>query len=319
MKEKMVLITGANGFLGRHLCAEMYQQGWRVKAATRSVDPLIAGAEPVMVGSIDGGINWADALSGVDAVVHLAARVHVIRDDATNPLAEFRAVNVGGTLNLARQAVKAGVRRFLFLSSIGVNGHATQGVPFDESSEPAPHSEYSVSKYEAEQGLQEIAAKSVMEIIIIRAPLVYGPSAPGNFAKLINFTSKSYPLPLGAIRNRRSFVSTYNLLDFIVTCLDHPAAANQTFLVSDGEDLSTTELLRRLAAALNVPTRLLPVPQKLLEAGFKIVGKSVLAQRLCGSLQVDITKARTMLDWNPPVSVDEGLRITAEHFLRGRG
>lgn len=315
----MVLITGANGFLGRHLCTEMLQQGWRVKTATRSVDPLIAGAEPVMVGSIDGEINWADALSGVDAVVHLAARVHVISDKATDPLAEFRAVNLDGTLNLARQAVKAGVRRFLFLSSIGVNGNATHGVPFDELSEPDPHSEYTVSKYEAERGLHEIASKSVMEIVIIRPPLVYGPGVPGNFAKLINFTSKSYPLPLGAIRNRRSFVSIYNLLDFIVTCLNHPAAANQTFLVSDGEDLSTTELLRRLAAALNVPTRLLPVPQKLLEAGFSMLGMGDLAQRLCGSLQMDIAKAGKMLDWNPPVSVDEGLRRTAEHFLRGRG
>lgn len=316
---KTVLVTGANGFIGRALVSEMHREGWRVKAATRSVDPLTMRATSVVVGSIDRETDWTNAVNGVDTVVHLAARVHVMRDEAIDPLTEFRVVNVDGTLNLASQAAKAGVRRFLFLSSIGVNGDATYGVPFDESSEPAPHSEYAFSKYEAEQGLQEIAVKSPMEIVIIRPPLVYGPNAPGNFAKLINFISKSYPCPLGAIRNRRSFVSICNLIDFIVSCIDHPAAANQTFLVSDGEDLSTTDLLRRMATMLNVPARLLPVPQRLLEASFKFLGKNDLAQRLCGSLQVDISKARTLLDWTPPVSVNEGLRRTAQGFLHEKG
>lgn len=314
----MVLITGANGFLGQKLCTEMLLQGRRVKAATRSADSLVAGIEPAIVGSIGGKTSWADVLSGVDTVVHLAARVHMIHDEATDTLAEFRTVNVDGTLNLARQAVKSGVKRFLFLSTIGVNGNETHGVPFDELSEAAPHSDYSVSKYEAERGLQEIALNNFMEIVIIRSPLIYGPNAPGNFAKLINLISKSYPLPLGAIRNQRSIISIYNLLDFIITCIDEPQASNQIFMVSDGEDLSTTELICRLAAALNVPTHLLPVPQKFLKACFVLLGKGSLAQQLCGSLQVDITKAVKMLDWNPPVSVNEGLRHTAEYFLQSR-
>lgn len=313
-----MLITGANGFLGQKLCKDMLQQGWRVKAATRSLDSIIEGVEPAIVGSIDGETRWVDVLGNVDTVVHLAAHAHIIHDEATDSLAEFRAVNVDGTLNLARQAVKAGIKRFLFLSTIGVNGNATHGVPFDELSKPAPYSGYTTSKYEAEQGLQEIASKSSMEVVIIRSPLVYGPNAPGNFARLINLTSKSYPLPLGAIRNQRSIISIYNLIDFIVTCIDEPQAANQIFMVSDGEDLSTTELICRLAAALNVPTRLLPVPQKFLKACFVLLGKGSLAQQLCGSLQVDITKAVKMLDWNPPVSVNEGLRHTAEYFLQSR-
>lgn len=264
--------------------------------------------------------NWARGLNGVDTVVHLAARVHVMADKATDPLTEFRRVNVNGVLNLARQAAKAGIRRFIYLSSIKVNGEQTlPGRFFTEQDVPAPLDPYGVSKHEAEEGLRKLAQQTDMEVVIIRPPLVYGPGVKANFLNMMRWLHKGVPLPLGAIHNYRSLVALDNLIDLIITCIKHPAAANQTFLVSDREDISTTELLRRMAAALDVPARLLPVPQKLLEMGFKMAGKSDLAQRLCGSLQVDITKACAMLDWKPLISVDEGLRRTAEGFLRGRG
>ncbi|BAN36674.1 NAD-dependent epimerase/dehydratase [Sulfuricella denitrificans skB26] len=243
-----------------------------------------------------------------------------MHEKATDPLTEFRSVNVEGTLNLANQAAKAGVRRFVYLSSIKVNGEKTlPGRPFAERDVPAPLDPYGVSKHEAEEGLRKLAQQTGMEVVIIRPPLVYGKEVKANFLNMMRWLYKGVPLPFGAIHNRRSLVALDNLVDFIVVCLDHPAAANQTFLVSDGEDTSTTELLRRMAIALNVPTRLLPVPQKLLEVGFKMVGKNDLAQRLCGSLQVDIAKSCTVLDWKPLISVDEGLRRTAEYFLRSRG
>lgn len=317
-------MTGATGFIGRALCSELLRHGHSVCAATRSIEDskrlAQEGVEAIAVGTVDAGTDWHKALSGCKAVVHLAARVHVMRDETTDPLAEFRAVNVEGTLNLARQAAKAGVRRFIFLSSIKVNGELTlPGQPFTEHDVPAPLDAYGVSKHEAEEGLRKIAQQADMEVVIIRLPLVYGPGVKANFLSILRWLQKRVPLPFGAINNRRSLVALDNLLDFIATCLGHPSAANQTFMVSDGEDISTTELLHRMATVLNVPARLLPVPQKLLETGFKLVGRNDLAQRLCGSLQVDITKARTTLGWNPPISVDEGLRRTAQHFLRGLG
>jgi len=243
--------------------------------------------------------------------VHCAARVHVMADTAANPLAEFRRVNVQGTLNLARQAAAAGVRRFAFVSSIGVNGAETFGLPFSAQDVAAPHSPYAVSKYEAELGLQALAAETGMEVVIIRPPLVYGLGAPGNFGSLIRWLRRGVPLPLGAIHNQRSLVSLDNLVDLIVTCLTHPAAINQTFLVSDGEDVSTTELLRRMGQALGRPARLVPVPVSWLKLAAKLVGKPDVAQRLCGSLQVDIEKTRRLLGWTPPLSLDQGLKRAA--------
>lgn len=311
-----LLITGGQGFVGKALVDSAILRGLTVRVSSRqNLITTDRRLEYCQTGELGAATDWSVALQGVDTLVHCAARVHVLNDVASDPLAEFRVVNVEGTLNLARQAAKVGIRRFIFLSSIGVNGNATHGVAFDEASKPAPHSIYACSKHEAEQGLQEIASKASMGIVIVRPPLVYGPNAPGNFAKLIKFISKSYPCPLGAIRNLRSFISIYNLVDFILTCLDHPTAANQTFLVSDGEDLSTTDLLRRMALALNVPLRLLPIPQMFIENGLMLVGKTELAQRLCSSLQIDISKARTLLSWNPPISVDEGLHRTAQWFL----
>lgn len=315
-----VLITGATGFVGKPLCAELFRQGQPVRAAVRSASRQVENIETVSIGEVNAETDWTDALRGINTVIHLAARVHVMKDNAADPLDAFRKVNVDGTLNLARQAAESGVQRFVFISSIKVNGESTVlGRPFAADDRPAPLDSYGISKREAEDALRQLADKTGMEVVIIRSPLVYGPSVKANFLNMMLWLHKGVPLPFGAINNRRSLVALDNLIDFIVTCLDHPAAANQTFLVSDGEDLSTTDLLVRMAGALDVPVRLLPVPQKLLEAGLKVVGKGDLAQRLCGSLQVDITKACTMLDWKPLISVDEGLRRTAEHFLRTQG
>jgi nucleoside-diphosphate-sugar epimerase len=311
-----MVVTGAGGFIGRELCAEAASRGMALRSITRSPSDLTTGIENVVVGCIDGNTDWQDVLAGGEVVVHLAARVHVMQEASADPLAEFRWVNVQGTLNLARQAAAVAVRRFVFISSIKVNGEATTaGASFYADEFPAPLDPYGVSKMEAEQGLREIAAKTGMEVVIIRPPLVYGPGVKANFQAMMRWLSRGVPLPLGAINNKRSLVALDNLVDLIVTCIDHPAAANQTFLVSDGEDLSTTQLLRRMGQAMGKPARLIPVPPALLKAGAALVGKPELAQRLCGSLQVDIAKTRELLGWSPPISVDEGLRRAAGGWI----
>jgi UDP-glucose 4-epimerase len=304
-----LVVTGASGFVGRALCLEAVAKGLKVQPATRSpCDFPVVGAS-VAVGPVNGATDWSAALAGCSAVVHLAARVHVMQDAALDPLAEFRRVNVQGTLNLARQAAAAGVKRFVFVSSVKVNGEATQpGQPFGADDAPAPQDAYGISKMVAEQGLRQIANDTGMEVVIIRPPLVYGPGVKANFAAMVRWLQRGVPLPLGAIYNRRSLVALDNLVDFILTCLTHPAAANQTFMVSDGEDVSTTELLRRVGQALGRPARLLPVPAGALKAAAAVLGKGDMAQRLCGSLQVDITKTRDLLGWAPMVTLDEGLR-----------
>lgn len=263
--------------------------------------------------ALDTNSDWSALLQGVDVVVHAAARVHVMRDTAPDPLRAFRAVNVDGSLHLARQAAAAGVRRFIFISSIKVNGEMSSlGQPFTALDVPAAQDHYGVSKAEAEAGLRQLAAETGMEVTIIRPPLVYGPGVKANFLSLMRWVARGIPLPLGAIHdNRRSLVALDNLVDLIVTCIDHPAAANQTFLASDGEDLSTTALLRRLAGAMEVPSRLIPVPVSMLEWGAAIVGKRAMIQRLCSSLQVDVEPTLTRLGWTPPISVDEGLHRAA--------
>lgn len=230
-------------------------------------------------------------------------------DPSADPLTEFRRVNVEGTLNLARQAAAAGVQRFIFISSIKVNGEETApGDAFTASDVPAPQDPYGLSKFEAEEGLRSLAQQTGMEVVIIRPPLVYGPSVKGNFASMIKLVQKGLPLPLGAIHNKRSLVGIDNLVDLIIRCIDHPAAANQTFLASDGVDLSTTELLRSVVKAMGKPSRLVPVPASLLQTGAGLLGKKAMAQRLLGSLQVDISKTREVLGWEPPYTVEEGLR-----------
>lgn len=304
-----VLVTGLNGFVGLSLCAEMQRQGWQVRGAVRSSCQLPSGVELVSVGAIEGDTDWAGTLEGIDVVIHLAARVHIMHDAAADPLTAFRAVNVEGTLNLARQAAVAGVKRFIFISSVKVNGESTQpGRAFTEADVPNPQDAYGQSKHEAEQGLRQLAADTGMEVVIIRPPLVYGPGVKANFAALMRAVQRGWPLPLGAVHNQRSLVALDNLVDFIVTCITHSQAANQTFLVSDGQDLSTTALVRGMARAAGVPARLLPVPVWALQAGATLLGKGGAVQRLCGNLQVDISKARRVLGWVPPVSVEEGLR-----------
>ena len=311
-----ILVTGANGFVGRALCSEALARGAAVRGVTRALSDLPTGVDNVVVGSINGSTDWLDVLADCEVVVHLAARVHVMQEATADPLEEFRRVNVQGTLNLARQAAAAGVRRFVFVSSIGVNGAETFKKPFVDHDQAAPHSPYAVSKHETELGLQALASETGMEAVIIRPPLVYGPNAPGNFGSLMRWLQRGVPLPLGAIHNQRSLVALDNLVDLFVTCLTHPAAANQTFLVSDGEDVSTTELLHRMGHAMGKPARLLPVPASWLKLAATLVGKKDMAQRLCGSLQVDIEKTRRLLGWTPPLTLDQGLKKAAEGLVR---
>ena len=286
-----VLITGASGFIGSQLSYLLTTLGFMVRRTTRSqIYEPSQSAGWITVGDIDNNTDWRSSLDGVEIVVHLAACAHVLRDDKElDSLRSYRYVNTEGTINLARQAAEAGVFRFVFLSSIGVNGAESFQVPFTEKDTPAPHSPYAVSKYEAELGLLKLAKQTNMEVVILRPPLVYGPGAPGNFNTLIRWLAQAKPLPLGAVNNRRSFVSLDNLLDLIVTSINHPAAANQTFLVSDGEDISTTEFLERIGNALDRPARLIPVPPRLLQWAAKLLCKEHVAQKLLGNLQVDIS------------------------------
>lgn len=305
-----VLITGGRGFVGMALATGALSKGFAVRISSRQklITPR-SRLEFCQVGDLSPTTDWFAALQGIDIVVHCAGRAHVMKETAVDPLATFRTINLDGTLSLARQAAGAGVARFVFISSIGVNGAQTVlGKPFSETDKPNPHNPYALSKWEAEQGLLGIAAETGMEVVIIRPPLVYGYKAPGNFAALMRAVQRCWPLPLGAVRNQLSLVALSNLVDFIITCITHPQAANQTFLLSDGQDLSTTELVRSMAQAAGVPARLLPAPVWALQAGATLLGKGDAVQRLCGNLQVDISKARSLLGWSPPMSVEEGLR-----------
>ena len=306
-----ILVTGASGFVGKSLTAELFRQGYAIGAAVRSTKSQINYAEVVVVGEIDGNTDWTNALRSVDVVIHLAARVHVMKESFANPLAEFRKVNVDGTQQLAESAANASVKRFVYVSSVKVNGEQTGLSPFIELDIPNPQDPYGVSKLEAEQGLKRIAEETGMEVVIIRPPLVYGAGVKANFASMMRVVKRGIPLPFGAIYNKRSFVYVENLVSFILLCIDHPAAANQTFLVSDGHDISTSGLLRGCAQALGVKPRLLPIPQRLIEVCAAIIGKRDVARRLCGNLQVDISKARTLLGWTPPISVADALKATA--------
>lgn len=314
----MILVTGATGFVGRSLCAKLARSHALRVVAREPASALLPPGVETFSGNLSSSTDWSDALTDVGVVVHCASRVHVMNEQAAYPLAEFRRVNVDGTMRLALQAAQAGVKRFVFLSSIKVNGEATQpGYPFLADQPPAPEDPYGISKREAEEGLRTLAQETGMEVVIIRPPLVYGPGVKANFLAMMRWLKRGIPLPLGAVtENRRSLVALDNLVDLIVTCLDHPAAANQTFLVSDAESLSTAALLRRMGDAIGRPTRLIPVPVPMLQLGAGLLGKRGMAQRLCGSLEVDISKTRDLLGWAPSISVDEGLRQTAEAFMQ---
>jgi UDP-glucose 4-epimerase len=312
-----ILLTGATGFVGGAILKRLYNdKKYPVVAVVRGESQLEVQDVPTLrIGSFDGDTQWLGDLTNPDVIIHSAARVHVMNDAESDPLAAFRKVNVEGTLNLARQAAASGARRFIFISSIKVNGEGTTaGAAYTSGDAPAPVDPYGISKMEAEQALRQLAAETAMEVVIIRPVLVYGPGVKANFLSMMRWLNKGVPLPFGAIHNKRSLVALDNLVDLVVTCIDHPAAANQTFLVSDGEDLSTTALLSKMASALHKPARLIPVPSWVLQHGASLLGKKALSQRLCGSLQVDIEKTRTLLDWEPPVSVDEALVATALHF-----
>lgn len=314
----MIFVTGATGFVGnaliRRLCADDTTR--QIIAAVRRGQADWPGRVlPYQIGDLTPSTDWSLALKGVCAVVHCAARVHVMLDTSVNPLEEFRRINVQSTLNLARQAAASGVRRFVFISSIKVNGETTQpGRPFRADDIPAPLDPYGVSKMEAEQALLELGQQTGMEIVIVRPPLVYGPGVKANFAAMMRWVSRGIPLPLGRIQNARSLVALDNLVDLLVVCLAHPAAAGQIFLVSDGEDVSVTELLRRLGKAMERPARLLPIPGAWIKLAATLLGKSAVAQRLCGSLQVDIEKTRQLLGWNPPLTLDQGLKQAVERL-----
>jgi nucleoside-diphosphate-sugar epimerase len=300
----MIAVTGYSGFVGQQLLAALSDHPCLLlgRKAHQDYYPFV----PFDLGS-KSGFDITESLVGVDTLIHLAARAHVLSESSKDPLSEFRAVNTEATLNLARQAAQAGVKRFIFLSSIGVNGISNTS-PFSIDDSPAPVEDYAVSKFEAEVGLRKIAAETGMEVVIIRPPLVYGPNAPGNFGKLAKLASKNLPLPFGAIHNKRSLVSLDNLVDLIITCINHPNAANQTFLVSDDHDVSTTELLNAMTLASGKQSRLIPVPVSVLRLAGRLTGKLAVIDRLCGNLQVDISHTKEVLGWKPPVSFQDGIQ-----------
>ena len=348
-----ILITGVNGFVGKALCVKAVQHGFAVRTALRKPGEAQEKIEAIVVGEINGATDWENALRDVDVVIHLAARVHVMREHAENPVEEFRKVNVAGTERLARAAVAFGVKRFVFVSSIKVNGECTSsgsslekippsppfaeagslqssgapnGVPlagekwgtlrfvFSETDEANPQDPYGVSKWEAEQILHRVAAETGLEVVIVRPPLMYGAGVKGNFAQMLKVLAKGIPLPLASVSNLRSLVYIGNFVDALLECTTHPMAAGQTYLVSDGEDVSTPDLLRQLGAAMERPARLFPCPPILLRLAGGLLGKSDQIDRLLGSLQVDSSKIRRELGWRPPYTLQQGLQATAEWY-----
>jgi UDP-glucose 4-epimerase len=310
-------LTGATGFVGSAVLTKLLKInhiplviGRRKSKSGHKIDEFVVDA-------IDSKTDLKDSLVDCDVLIHCAARVHVMGENSSNPLEEFREINTSGTLNVAQQAAEAGLRRFIFISSIKVNGESTElGFPFKPDDNFIPTDPYGRSKYEAEVGLRKLAEKTDMEVVIIRPPLVYGPGVKANFASMMKWIDKGFPLPLGGIKgNKRSLVSVDNLVHLIVTCIDHPNAANQTFLVSDDDDVSTSQLIANMATALDVPNRLLPIPNTWFILAAKLMGKPAIAQRLCGSLQVDISKTKELLNWLPPYSSAESMKKTADAFL----
>lgn len=312
-----LLVTGATGFVGSAIQQRIITDGqYDLTIAARRNVTVPNAVRFVSVADLAAETDWSDALQGVDVVIHSAARVHVMNDGLVDPLAEFRKVNVDGTLRLARQAVAVGVKRFVFVSSIKVNGESTESrAPYTADAQPYPVDPYGISKYEAEQGLLSLAQETGLEVVIVRPVLVYGPGVKANFRSMMKWVNRGVPLPLGAIHNKRSLVALDNLVDLILTCVKHPSAANQVFLVSDGKDLSTTEMLQELGVSMNKPARLLSINMTWLNLIFRLLGRSGFSQRLCGSLQVDIQKNWDLLGWTPPVSIKDAMEKTTRAYL----
>lgn len=314
-----VLVTGASGFVGLRLCARLADAGHRVKAAVRSESAALAALAPgvsvVRVGDIGAETDWQAALDGVDMVAHLAARAHVMHDDAPDPLAAYRRVNVAGSERLARAAAAAGVSRLIYLSSIKVNGEATFNAPFSESDAPAPLDAYGRSKWEAEQALSRIAAETGLGLTVLRPPLIYGPGVKGNVARLLSWIDRGLPLPFASVVNRRSLIYLENLIDAILAVMLHPEPG-KTYLLSDAYDLSTPQLIRALARGLDKAPRLLPVPPSLLRLAGACTGQSDAVGRLLGSLQIDASRIAAELGWRPAHDPEQGLILTAQAYAR---
>ncbi len=313
-----VLVTGANGFIGNAFCRRMLAEGRPVRGAIRSLSPKSAlppGMEAVEVGSIGPSTEWETALEGIDTVVHLAARVHVMDEGSADPITAYREVNLAGTRRLAQLAASKAVQRFVYVSSIKVNGEG-RSTPYTGDEMPAPVDPYGISKLEAEQELQSLAGKTGLEVAIVRPPLVYGPEVKAKFLQLIKIVDRGIPLPLAGATNQRSMIFLENLVDALYICTTHPAAVGQTFLVSDGEDLSTSELIQKISSALGRPARLFPLPSELLRFLGRLIGKTKAVSRLQETLIVDSTKIRIELDWKPPYSMEEGLKKTADWYLQ---
>ncbi|MFA6013853.1 MAG: SDR family oxidoreductase [Gallionellaceae bacterium] len=308
---KSFLITGATGFVGKSLYRELLLKGHSVRVAVRQVSDDL---NSIVVGNIDQNTDWHAALNNVQVVIHLAARVHVMHDTADDPLREFRRVNTAGTEKLARAAAAAGAKRLVYVSSIKVNGEATVDKIFTEADLPCPQDPYGISKFEAEQALKKVSQETGLDIVVIRPPLIYGAGVKGNFEQMLRFLSKGIPLPLSLIKNQRSLVYIGNLVDALITCAVHPAAAGQTYLLSDGDDISTPDLLRELGKGLGCPAWLLPCPPGILKFVGSVTGRSDQIERLLGSLQVDSGKIRRELNWTPPYTVQQGLHATAEWY-----
>jgi len=310
-----ILITGANGFIGSHLGETMVSRGFQVRGAVRGSANVPDGVEIVTVGNINDTMDWTDALNGVDVVIHLAARVHVMKEASSDPLAEFLKANLRGTVNLAEQAVKAGVKRFVYVSSIKVNGEETiAGQTYSECDAPAPQDPYGISKWQAEQSLQRIEKDSGLEVVIVRPPLVYGPGVKGNFIRLLSAIDRGVPLPVAGANNERSLLFVGNLADALINCTLHPAAAGKTFLISDGLDISTGNLIGRIAASLGRESRSFYFPPVLLRIFATLLGRSAQIDRLFGSLRINNEKICADLDWKPPFTLNQGLQETSDWY-----
>ncbi len=310
-----VAVTGATGFVGKRLCKNLQNENHDVTRIVRNIEPGYVSTKCNVIEEINGHTNWTEIVAGHGCVIHLAARVFVMTESSVDLRSEYRRTNVDGTLNLAKQAAAAGVKRFIYISSIKVNGELTYGDPFCPEDEPLPVDLYGQSKLEAEKGLKKIADETGLEVVIIRPPLVYGPGVKANFRKLLEWVYKGVPLPFGGVKNKRSFIYLDNLTDFIIKCISHPAAAGELFIVSDGLDLSTPDLIRKIGSFMNRSARLLPLAVSLLKLSGRALGRTSELNRICGSLQVDISKAERLIGWHPPVSMDMGLENTVSWFL----